>query len=1113
MAQVVRSRGIVLLALFVSGLAGLMHEVIWAKLLVALIGNTADSNAVVLCVFMAGLAIGAIAFGWRADRWQKPLLVYAWLEALIGLYGLLLPVLIGAAGAGYESLAGQFFERTTLLLLFRIALAVVIIFPPAIMMGATLPVLARYLIDDVAKTRREVASLYSVNNFGAVVGSGLAGLWALGTLGISKSLWLASGANLVAGLLVWWIHTRASRSGSEAVARAETEPALASTSSYTPTQYTATLIALFLSGFAAMGYEVTFIRVIALSFGSSTYSFTVMLMCFIAGIGLGSAVISMIRVRRPLLWLGLSQLLVVVSFVLSTYFVERLPYYIGLMRVGLVDNPQGFPLYELSKALLSMLVLLVPTMCIGISFPLVTQVQARSVQSIAGTVGSTYAWNTAGNVLGVLVTGQLLINWGGIKLCFDVNLIMSLLAGLAILAVAVEWPLQRRLASAGAAVVALLVYFAALGGWTRSINYAFNHLRMREPGHMSGDPALDEAHPTYSFDAWRRTYVMTENDPGEIRLEEDENATVMGVRFETLASLFINTKPEASCAVSGSDMNTQLMIAHLPMLFNPKAKDMLMIGYGSGVTLGTAVLHPTIQRADLAEISQAVLNSHPVFQKYNYDVLNNKVVHAYQEDARTFLRTVPRTYDVIISEPSNPWIAGVSGLFTREFFQECSAKLNPGGILCMWFHQYEMSDENVQLVLRTLHDVFGENIYAFLPDLADVICLASNDPIQPDFAAMEDRLDHPAIRNDLAKLRVFTLAQLLAYHFISPGRIHDFIGQGPINTDDHQRLEYEAPKDLFHAVNSTYLHRIDGYNALADGTNDSLLERYYAYRETTGEPLSRSELEFAADQIEMLHSLDGERRSKLPDYARYLAGKLSAEESWGYRPARGGIPETSKMEFIEANNLGVMMILLDRSADAVPLLLRALELQPENSGAVVNCAAAMAKSGEFERAVDLLTKHLEAKPEDKAARIQLVRTYLGMQEIDRARTMLEEMLSDPADADAVALSLLGDVMAHQGEKMVALQLYEQAINANPLLWDTGAKFIRLLIEDPINYPRALEDIDTLLHFNHANPVLLDLKRELEGLIQGQASSPTPSSPDPAAHAHETHGPDAAVKGK
>ncbi len=843
---------VIFAAFFLSGLAGLMHEVVWAKLLVPLIGATAYAQAVVLAVFMGGLALGSVLFGRRSDRRGRPLQTYVVLELLIGAYCLLLPLLLYVTGLGYVSLAAHFFESRGLSVLLRFALVTLVLLFPAVLMGGTLPILARHLIGRVEETQRQVASLYALNSLGAVLGAGLAGFVTLPLLGIYPSLAAASMLNFAAGTLVFRLARHERPAAAEAQAKvvrqgatrtkAAGKQAAPTPPSYRPEQLVVTLCALVLSGFAAMGYEVLFTRIIALSFGSSAYSFTIMLMSFITGIALGSAIVSRLTVKRPLWLLAASQLAVVVALLAATPLVSRLPYLIGLLRIELQDYRMGFELYQLGKALLCLVVLLLPTTCLGFSFPLVAQVQVRHPQRIGTRVGSTYAWNTVGNVLGVVVTSLVLLPWLGLLGAFHFNLALNFTAGLALLLVAGEVRVGRRVVAGAAASTAVVVYLAVGTGWSNAVNLARNHLRLRSGPDPSLAMRARARHPAWSFDAWKRTYVVREAEVKFFYFEEDAHTTVLVSGNEGNIQLYVNSKPDASTA---RDLDTQLLLAHAPLFLAPEARTLLVIGHGSGITAGSALRHP-IEHADVVEISRAVLNADFLFAEANYRVLDDPRVRVYVDDGQSFLRTVPHSYDVIISEPSNPWIAGVGGLFTVEFFELVRRKLNPGGVFTLWFHAYEQSDAAVALVFRTLGSVFPHVMVFGDDDLGNLVAVASRDRIEPDFAKMDRRFDEPAIRNDLARLGISNLAGLLSHHRVSQDRFSALLGPAPLNTVGHQRLEYMATRSLFHGEDSLFLDKFDPLVQGVEEETDILLDRYIAYRAAAGHPMPREEFEAAA---------------------------------------------------------------------------------------------------------------------------------------------------------------------------------------------------------------------------------------------------------------------------
>jgi predicted membrane-bound spermidine synthase len=833
----------VLAAFFVSGVAGLMHQVVWAKLLVQLIGATAYAQIAVLVVFMGGLALGAVAFGRRVDRHGRPLRTYAGVEVAIAMYCLLLPFLLRLATSIYLGAATRVQASPGWTLALRTTLAILVVLPPAVAMGGTLPLLTRALVTRVEETQRRVAALYSLNGFGAVVGTGVAGFVTLPAAGLHASLVVAALLNLAAAGLVW------PRARQEEKAPAIPAPGVPPADArYTPVEYTSALVALALSGFAAMGYEVIFTRLIGLAFGASTYSFTVMLMSFITGIALGSAVAARVAVRRPLWLLGVAQLAVVVSLLLVTPLLARLGYFVGLLRVGLRDGSWGFEQLVAGQAGLCLLVLLVPTTCLGLGFPLVARVQARRPEEVGARVGSTYAWNTVGNVLGAAITGAALIPSVGTLDAFHVNLACNALAGVLLVGVAREATARQRLLVAAALALAVIPYGVVGRGWADALLRAQSHLRLRDGPDPRAAAAVRAAHPTASFAAWQKSYVVPPGTRPQYFFAEDAHAAVLAFGDEDDLWLSVNGKPDASTL---NDLDTQLLLGHAPLFLHPAARSLLVIGYGSGITAGAALRHP-IERADIVEISRGVLDADVLFSAVNYGVLSDPRVRVIEDDGQSFVRAAATTYDVIISEPSNPWIAGIGGLFTVEFFGAVRDRLTPNGVFTCWFHTYEMSDEAVALIVRTLGAVFPSVAVFADDDFGNAVAVASMRPLEPDFAAMDRRFADPAVHDDLERLGVPNLAAFLSHHRLSPERFRKLVDDGPLNTVAHERLEYLGPRALFAQEASFLLERMDPLLAGEKPPTDALLDRYLVARAARDEPVAPADLDAAAEYAELM---------------------------------------------------------------------------------------------------------------------------------------------------------------------------------------------------------------------------------------------------------------------
>lgn len=977
------------LAFFLSGIAGLMHEVVWSHLLVELIGATAYAQSAVLAVFMAGLALGSVLFGRRVDRKGRALRTYVVLEGAIGLYCLLLPLLLQIVAAGYVHLAERTLEIEGSKLALRLALAVLVVLPPAVWMGGTLPLIARHLIERVGETQRRVASLYALNSFGAVVGAGLAGFVVLPELGIFASLLVAASLNFAAGALGALLERR---DGERAVPAATSAGAATDEAPYSASAYRVTLAALGLSGFAAMGYEVVFVRIISLSFGSSTYSFTVMLMCFIAGTALGSTLVARLRVGRPLWWLAVTQMLVVTALLAVTPLVARLPYLTGLLRIAFRGDPNGFGLFQLASAGLCLAVLLVPTACLGFGFPLVAQIQTRHPRDLGSRVGTTYAWNTAGNVLGALGTSLFLLPALGLTGAFHLNLALSFVAGLALLAVATDVRRPVRIAVASSVVAAAAVYSTLGLAWVDPVRKATGHLRLRNAATPDVPGAADDA--ASSFASWQRRFVH--GDDELVFLEDDAHVTVLVWGDGDRISLNVNGKPDAT---SHQDLPTQLLLAHAPLFLNPDARAVLVIGHGSGITAGSVLRHP-VERLDVVEISSSVLNADRLFRDHNYGVLSDPRTHAYVDDGQSFLRTVPRKYDVIVSEPSNPWIAGIGGLFTVDFFATVKSKLEPGGVFCLWFHAYEQNDESLDLVVRTLRAVFPHAVLFTDFEFMDLVWVASEQPIVADFDRMEARFDEPAVRNDLARIGVTNLAGLLLHHAVSDERYQTLVGPGPVNTSAHQLLEYAAARSFFREDRSERILGLLPYYVDPSGAPDTLLESYVRYRADAAEPVSGIELATAAAH---LRGNESESEAVGPVVAQKLVERAAAtapSEIAPSRPARGGRSDALGPD--ERLAWSERLFEQGEFEESAALLKEALATGPAPPDLVHAVAFGLQEEGDksggwalietgFERAIDADPPHWRTAE----ALVELLR--LDEDSAPRARELVRRRLETPRD--------------------------------------------------------------------------------------------------------------------
>jgi spermidine synthase len=479
-------------------------------------------------------------------------------------------------------------------------------------------------------------------------------------------------------------------------------------------------------------------------------------------------------------------------------------------------------------------------------------------------------------VLGVLVTTLVVLPRLGLERGFHLLWAVNAAAGVALLLAT-----GRRAATGkGTVAVALavtLVPLAVLGvytargrGWSDTLTMVPDHLLLRTGPDLGASAAVRARHPASSFAAWRDRFLLTAEHPPLPIIEVKEDAHTTAVAFggdhpitEGGMALAVSNKTDASTI---SDLATQMLLAHAPLFLARHTRDVLVIGLGAGITAGSALVHP-VDRAEIVEISPAVLGLDHLFAADNHHVLTDPRVQVHVDDGQSFLRAVPRRYDVIISEPSNPWMAGVGMLFTREFFAAVRARLAPGGVFAFWFHTYAQTDETTAMLLRTLGTVFPA-AELFTDDYADLVAVSSEDPLEPDFPAMERRWASLPVARDMRRLGMPSLAAFLTRHRLSQRGPESLAGPGPINVLAREQLQYRGPRALFAGVDSFFIEHRDPYIHAGADLSSTLFARYLRYRAAQGRPLSHEDIEAVADYAA---KRGGDSGRPAPDRIRELA--------------------------------------------------------------------------------------------------------------------------------------------------------------------------------------------------------------------------------------------------
>ncbi|MFB1484980.1 fused MFS/spermidine synthase [Corallococcus sp. RDP092CA] len=768
--------------LFLSGATALVYELVWSKYLGNVLGNSGQAHAVVLATFMGGLALGAFVFGRTADRVKSPLALYGVLELGVGLYALAFPYVLGALEHLWLALAPHVPEGLRVaprLLVSSLSLVV-----PTLLMGGTLPALVRHFAASLAGVRKELARLYAINSLGAAVGVYVAGTRLVPLVGLSASARIAAGLNVflaLAALALARQHPPAVVAGAAPAAEDVAYPRRA---------VRAALIGVMLSGFTSMLYQVTWIRLLAIVLGASTYAFTLILTAFILGIGLGSFWLMTRKEGGDSLKLyGWTQVGLVLSLCVALPLYVRLPHLFRWSEWMLTRAVETWPIFQGVTFAFCCAVLLVPTFIMGAAFPAAARVATAKVSEVGRELGGVYLWNTAGTLSGSVLGGLVLMPFWGMQGNFIAGAVANLIAAaLAFHALspakegegqgaAPSAPAWRTFAPVGVTAVLAVVVLGSMQGWPQRLsNIAAVRAYQKPPA--SYTQLVEDTEKTIV----PRFYA------------DDTFATVMvgDLASENLRFMKINGKTDAT---NGGDIETQVMAGHLGVLLHPRdPKNVLLVGSGAAITAGSVLAHP-VERLDMVEISPAVIEAARLFKADNRNAVDDPRTHVHIDDAKTFMALAPIQYDLIVSVPSNPWVTGVSGLFTRDFFQLVDKHLTDDGVLVQWIHTYESNRELVRLVMRTLHDTFPHATTWLGPE--DLVMVASRKPLSFDAEAVAARMARPDVKADLARVEIHDMFGLLSKQVHTEAGQKDFAGDGPINTDDHNLLEYASPVAFF----------------------------------------------------------------------------------------------------------------------------------------------------------------------------------------------------------------------------------------------------------------------------------------------------------------------------
>lgn len=1045
-----------LLAYACSGFAGLVYEVSWTRLMTLEMGRGIAASSTVLAAFMGGLALGAALTG----RWagtlsaSRALRIYAALEVGVAVLAVALPLELRALtpmfAAAYQDGSNGFTFGVV-----RLVASLVLLLLPTMALGATFPVAIRWFASERQHGSRLAGRLYAANTVGAAIGSVLAGFVLLPALGVFGTLTTGALASLAAATAAWVLSTKHAVVDAAVVTQATTtvppstmppstmppkttQPARSKRAqgkvgTERPREDRSRSVAVFeeaprpvlaaallaITGAATFSAEVAWTRVFSLLVGPSTYAFAATVATFVAGLALGATIASLVsaRTRRPAAFAALCFAAASVASVWASNAAgSSLPREVALAFATLPD------VSVVARALRLALVVLPMAIAIGAAFPTALQL-ASDVHASPRTLGFVYAVNTIAGVCGSLLTGFVLVPAFGLEHTLTaVAILLGVGAVVAALGSRASM-LVRGLVIAPLA--AAVVMFVGRGPWDRDLlaSGAYKYASAIAPG-LDVESALRFGTLVYYRDG--------------------ATATVSVKRLAGALSLAIDGKVDAS---TGGDMLTQKLLAHLPLLLHGDAKHVCIIGLGSGITAASALTHDVVD-VDVLEISPEVAEASRLFAQGGTSPLDDPRTRLLVADGRTHLALADRTYDVIVAEPSNPWMAGVAALFTREFFESARRRLSDHGVICQWVNTYDISIDDLKSVVATFTSVFPHATLWLAGD-GDLLLLGSMDPMAPRIDRLAERWTTGTPSNDLKTVGVMSSFELLSMYVAGEEGAARFGSGEGLQSDDKMALEFSAPRALHTAAQRDNVRTLRSLEA--PDRRPAGVARAWA-RATGEDHAHRSAIFRRAGAFDAAYDAARTAIEKSPDSGDALQALIEASAPLGRQTEAAALLTSTANSHpdlvaprVALSRLHASMGAIDAAiADVSPIV----QQHPENIAALEQLASIFADVGDADRlgaVVATLSQHAERS----GTAYYTAAHHFLRGELDSALTAANRALAiDPRFARAQ--NLAGAIYATRGDTASARKAFEASLALDS--------------QDPATYQNL-----ALLEMNTGNP--------------------------------------------
>jgi len=773
-----------ILLFLISGATGLVYEVTWTRAFGVVFGNTVFAVSTVLTAFMLGLAAGSLVFGKIADRSGNPLRLYAGIQLSVGLYAFAFPAILRQTGGLYVWIYRTFGSSFYQLSLVRFVVSVALLLLPTALMGGTLPVLSRLWAERSwfghrkAQTGKSVGLLYAVNTFGAVAGTFLSGYFLIRFLGVSRTIYSAAAANTLIGIAAFGLSRALPSLGRDAAlgtaglgkirGKGKSKPETIESAGIEPATdegrgvRRAVLAVMAVSGFCALALEVLWTRVLVFVLGTSVYAFACMLTTFILGLAIGGAIgghLIVPRLKRPVFAIGLVEFLLAGTVLWSITVLEYL-WGLDLKFMQMAGGALTFAGDTVAHFLDAGAVVLLPTILMGIAFPIAVKICAPSWGAVGRRVGQLYACNTTGCVMGSFAAGFLMVPKLGVRDSIFVIVGLQFAAGVFVLAFLSE---RRRL------VVGL-------------------------PAGVIAAVAVGAAFLTVPDDVFLRT-IKTYHHPSNVLYMKDGVTGTVTVHDIPDGDRVVAVDGVNVAGISFMLRTTQMLQGYAPLFVHRNPKKVLQIGFGSGETCGLGVAFDESAEYEytICEICPEVFDACRYFKDINRGVYENPRLRKVIMDGKNFVKLTDEKFDIIMNDSTYPGTTGSSALYTHDHFMQCRDRLNAGGVLSCWV-PLDLRPEDFNIIVRSFQAAMPYCSLWMVNNCVNkhAVIMGTMEPMKIDFGRIKELAARPSISADLAVINIFSAYDFLDSLVVGEDGLRAMGGEGRLNTDDTPLLEFGA---------------------------------------------------------------------------------------------------------------------------------------------------------------------------------------------------------------------------------------------------------------------------------------------------------------------------------